>query len=156
MTAADEPRFADPNPLRTPRDVLLRRYQLRDLAWCGICDLPLIAILVPPGARYYGCVNKHCARRLLAADVTEQRVWCRFVAINQTLADGIPRPAARRTSRVVEACGDRPSFHRPHLRLADITHPPGHPPMIQGNLRRLQPDRSSLDHATDIAGYLPG
>ena len=91
MTAADEPQLADPNPLRAPRDVLLRRYQLIDLAWCGICDLPLIAILVPPGARYYGCVNKHCVRRLLPAEVTEQRVWCRFVAINQTLADGIPR-----------------------------------------------------------------
>lgn len=85
----DEP--LDVNPLHAPRDVLLRRYLVRDLLRCGPCDRPLIAILVPPGARYYGCDDKQCPRRLLPADVMEQRVWSRFVAFNQTLADGVPR-----------------------------------------------------------------
>lgn len=77
--------------MHVPRDVLLRRYLLRDLLRCGPCDLPFIAILVPPGARYYGCTSRQCPRRLLPADVTEQRVWSRFVAINETLSDGVPR-----------------------------------------------------------------
>jgi len=91
MADADELQADDPSPPHLPRDVVLRRYLLRSLLWCGACDLPLIAVLVPPGARYYGCTTSGCAHRLVPANVLEQRVWSRFVAISQVLAEGVPR-----------------------------------------------------------------
>ena len=41
--------------------------------------------------RYYACTNKQCLRPLAPAEVTEQRVWSRFVLLNPALAQAVPR-----------------------------------------------------------------
>lgn len=90
VTEKNQPGLEAGNHLHVLSDVLLRRYLLRGLMWCQRCDEPWVPILLPPMARYYACSNKECPHPAMAAKLMEQRVWSRFVAINQLLAEGGP------------------------------------------------------------------
>jgi hypothetical protein len=69
----------------------LDRYFLRELIWCGPCDMPMAPVLASSGMRYYGCPNERCARILVPAEVAEQQAWSRFVFLNEVLAHGVRR-----------------------------------------------------------------
>jgi hypothetical protein len=68
----------------------LERYVIRDVIWCGPCERPMEPVLVSGGRRHYGCPKRTCAR-LVPAEETEQRVWSRFVQLNELLAHGVRR-----------------------------------------------------------------
>jgi hypothetical protein len=72
-------------------DILLRRYLVRDLLWCGICDVPWVPILLRPMSRYYVCSKKACSRPAMPANLVEQRVWSRFTRSHGSIAQGVPR-----------------------------------------------------------------
>jgi hypothetical protein len=54
------------------------RCMLRDLVWCGLCDVPMIAALLSTGRRFYGCTRVGCPRALVPADLLEALVWQAF------------------------------------------------------------------------------
>ena len=89
MTNEDEPEATE--PLRRLSDILLRPYLVRELLWCGACDVPWVPILFPPMSRYYVCTKKECSRPAMPARLTEHPVWSRFVRTHGTLAQGVPR-----------------------------------------------------------------
>ncbi len=55
------------------------RYLLRDLVWCGLCDVPMKAALLSRSRRFYGCSCLDCPRSLLPADLLEALVWQAFL-----------------------------------------------------------------------------
>src|SRR5437762_6115454 len=55
------------------------RYLLRDLVWCGLCDVPMKAALLSTSRRFYGCTCLDCPRSLLPADLLEVLVWQAFL-----------------------------------------------------------------------------
>ncbi len=54
-------------------------YLLRDLAWCGLCELSLGPAWLSLGRRFYGCRNIHCPRPLVPAEMLETLVWQAFL-----------------------------------------------------------------------------
>jgi hypothetical protein len=55
------------------------RYLLRDLVWCGLCDVPMKAALLSTSRRFYGCTSLDCPRALLPADLLEALAWQAFL-----------------------------------------------------------------------------
>jgi hypothetical protein len=55
------------------------RYLLGELVWCGLCDVPMKAALLPASRRFYGCTSRSCPRSLIPADLTETLVWQAFL-----------------------------------------------------------------------------
>jgi hypothetical protein len=43
------------------------RYLLRDLVWCGQCDVPMKPALLSTTERFYGCTDPECPRSLVQA-----------------------------------------------------------------------------------------
>jgi hypothetical protein len=54
------------------------RYLLRDLLWCGLCEVPMNAALLSTSRRFYGCTSLACPRSLIPADLSETLVWQAF------------------------------------------------------------------------------
>jgi hypothetical protein len=54
------------------------RYLVRDLVWCGLCEVELGPALLATRIRFYGCRNPGCPRPLVEADVLETLVWQAF------------------------------------------------------------------------------
>jgi hypothetical protein len=48
---------------------------LRDLIWCGLCDVPMKATRLSTSRRFYGCTRMGCRRPLVPADLLETLVW---------------------------------------------------------------------------------
>jgi hypothetical protein len=71
--------------------MLLRRYLVRELLWCGICDAPWVPILLGPLSRYYACSNEKCLHPAMPAKWVDHRVWSRFVRPDGPLAQGVSR-----------------------------------------------------------------
>ena len=78
-------------------------YLLRDLAWCGPCTRPLVAALLSPGRRYYGCPFRQCCRPLVPAGPIEHETWQRFAAWYGVVAEGIPSDRRQAVLRQVLA-----------------------------------------------------
>jgi hypothetical protein len=55
------------------------RYLLRDLVWCGLCDVAIKPALLSTRIRFYGCRNPACPRPLVEADLMETLVWQAFL-----------------------------------------------------------------------------
>jgi hypothetical protein len=53
-------------------------YTLRDLIWCGLCDVPMKPALLSTGRRFYGCIRVGCPRPVASADLLETLVWQAF------------------------------------------------------------------------------
>jgi hypothetical protein len=51
------------------------RYLVRDLVWCGLCEVVLKPALLTTRIRFYGCLNPRCPRPLIEADLLETLVW---------------------------------------------------------------------------------
>jgi hypothetical protein len=99
MMASEEPECRPATDF--PEDVPQSRYLLRKVLWCGLCDLPLVPVLGLPSVRYHACQNKRCPRPLALAEVMEQRVWSRFVLLNEVFAHGVPRDRRQAVLREV-------------------------------------------------------
>jgi hypothetical protein len=54
-------------------------YLLRDLVWCGLCDVAMRPALLPASRRFYGCTHVGCARSLVPAELLEMLVWQAFL-----------------------------------------------------------------------------
>jgi hypothetical protein len=54
------------------------RYLVRDLLWCGLCEVALKPALLATRIRFYGCTNPGCPRPLIEADLLETLVWQAF------------------------------------------------------------------------------
>ena len=78
-------------PLLRLSDILLREYAVRELLWCGACDVPWVPILLRPMSRFYVCSVKACSRPAMPARLVEYRVWSRFVRSHGTIAQGVPK-----------------------------------------------------------------
>ena len=50
------------------------RYLVRDLVWCGLCEVALKPALLVTRIRFYGCTNPACPRPLIEADLAEPLV----------------------------------------------------------------------------------
>jgi hypothetical protein len=55
------------------------RYVLRDLIWCGLCDVDMRPALLSTSRRFYGCTSLACPRSLVPADLLEILVWQAFL-----------------------------------------------------------------------------
>jgi hypothetical protein len=55
------------------------RYVLRDLIWCGLCDVAMRPALLSTSRRFYGCTSLACPRSLIPADLLETLVWQAFL-----------------------------------------------------------------------------
>ena len=55
------------------------RYLLRDLVWCGLCDVRMKAALLSTSRRFYGCTCLDCPRCLIPADLLETLAWQAFL-----------------------------------------------------------------------------
>jgi hypothetical protein len=55
------------------------RFLVRDLVWCGPCETEMVALVMSPGRRFYGCRNLRCARPVLPAEMLEALVWQAFL-----------------------------------------------------------------------------
>jgi hypothetical protein len=51
------------------------RYPLRDLVWCGLCDVPMRPVPLSTNRRLYDCVSPGCPRPVVPADLLEVLVW---------------------------------------------------------------------------------
>src|SRR2546429_1818746 len=78
-------------------------YLLHDLVWCGPCTRPLIAALLSPGRRYYGCPLGLCGRPLIRAEPIEDEVWQRFGVRYAVPAEEIPSERRQAVLRQVLA-----------------------------------------------------
>jgi hypothetical protein len=47
------------------------RYLLRELVWCGLCDVGMKPAFLSTRTRFYGCTNPACPRPLIEADLAE-------------------------------------------------------------------------------------
>jgi hypothetical protein len=63
----------------SPSPRLDDRYCLRELAWCGLCEVLLKPAWLSPGGRFYGCPNVYCPRPLMPAELLETLVWQAFL-----------------------------------------------------------------------------
>jgi hypothetical protein len=76
-------------------------YLLRGLAWCGLCDRELVAVLVATGTRYYGCPTQPCEQTLVPSEQLEQLVWQRFTMLNEVTATAVKRNERQQALREV-------------------------------------------------------
>jgi hypothetical protein len=91
VTEGDEPEPKTGDALGGLSGILLRRYLVRELLWCGVCDVPWVPVLLRPMSRYYVCSKEKCSHPAMPARLMEHRVWSRFVRSRGTLAQGVPR-----------------------------------------------------------------
>jgi hypothetical protein len=95
VTAAPAPAGPDP-------------YILRGLLWCGMDELPMVAVQIPGGSRTYGCRDPLFLHRFLDAETLERLVWQRFAALNETLAADIPESGRHGVLRRVVVTSSTP------------------------------------------------
>jgi hypothetical protein len=91
VTEDDKPEPEAIEPLLRLSDILLRKYTLRELLWCGSCDTAWVPVLLQPMSRYYVCTKKACSHPAMPARVMEYRVWSRFIRARGTVPQGVPK-----------------------------------------------------------------
>jgi hypothetical protein len=101
VTGQDKSGFEPGTAVRTLSDMLLRRYLVRELLWCGQCDQPWMPILIPPMARYYVCQRKACLHPAVPAKLMDHRVWTRLVRSLGGKAHQVPRECRHELLREV-------------------------------------------------------
>lgn len=92
VTEGERPDLESTNHPDVLSDILRQRYLLRGLLWCGRCEKPWVPILLPPMARYYVCSNRECPHPAMPAKLMEQRVWSRFLGLQE---GALPRQVPR-------------------------------------------------------------
>jgi hypothetical protein len=91
MKQVDVSQLEKTNALHSLSNILLREYTVRELLWCGHCDVPWVPILLRPMSRFYVCSKKACARPAIPARLIEHRVWTRFMRSCGTIARDVPK-----------------------------------------------------------------
>ncbi len=81
-------------------------YLLRGLLSCELCNRRMVPVMLG-GLRHYACQSvPRCARPLVLAEVTEQRVWNRVADRQYELAKGVKRYQRRAVlARVLHRVG---------------------------------------------------
>jgi hypothetical protein len=69
------------------------RYLLRDLIWCGLCDVAMEPVVLS-GTRYYACKNGRCPRPI-PADGVELLVWQQYAVLYEGTEVVVPTALRR-------------------------------------------------------------
>src|SRR5436305_14353228 len=76
------------------------RYLLRELAWCGLCDVPLKPARLSTSQRFYGCTSPACPRSLFSAALLDVVVWQAFLYLFADHTIALPRMEQRQALEI--------------------------------------------------------
>jgi hypothetical protein len=77
------------------------RYLLRELVWCGPCDVPMKPATHSTNRRCYGCTNPTCPRPLFSAALLDVVAWQAFLYLFADPTIQLTRPEQRQALEIV-------------------------------------------------------